>query len=166
MRRLVSLLICYKNTRVTNLESRYTASAQLVPRKHRAIVGWVVGWLNILGQIAGLSSTEFGLANMIWAAVVVGKVSILNFWVLSRYVYAMIPGRKLHHHPWQDCRPLRGTSCAPRRLGKGISSELQSVNSHGRQNCLATRQLARLTSGFVFVNLGATISKFTHCKNS
>ena len=48
MRRLVSLLICYKNTRVTNLESRYTASAQLVPRKHRAIVGWVVGWLNIL----------------------------------------------------------------------------------------------------------------------
>lgn len=26
------------------------------------------------------------------------------------------------------------------------------------QNCLATRQLARLTSGFVFVNLGATIS--------
>ena len=25
------------------------------------------------GQVAGLSSTEFGLANMIWAAVVVGK---------------------------------------------------------------------------------------------
>ena len=49
MRRLVSLLICYENTRVTNFESRYTASAQLVPRKHRAIVGWVVGWLNILG---------------------------------------------------------------------------------------------------------------------
>ena len=52
---------------------RYTASAQLVPRKQRAIVGWVVGWLNILGQIVGLSSTEFGLANMIWAAVVVGR---------------------------------------------------------------------------------------------
>ncbi|KIJ47259.1 hypothetical protein M422DRAFT_74835 [Sphaerobolus stellatus SS14] len=47
----------------------YTASAQLVPKKHRAIVGWVVGWLNILGQVAGLSSTEFGLSNMIWAAV-------------------------------------------------------------------------------------------------
>ncbi|PSR79926.1 hypothetical protein PHLCEN_2v6827 [Hermanssonia centrifuga] len=51
----------------------YTASAQLCPLKHRAIVGWVVGWLNILGQIAGLSSTEFGLSNMIWAAVVVAK---------------------------------------------------------------------------------------------
>ncbi|KAH9922202.1 APC amino acid permease [Fomitopsis serialis] len=51
----------------------YTASAQLCPPRHRAIVGWIVGWLNLLGQVAGLSSTEFGLANMIWAAVVVAK---------------------------------------------------------------------------------------------
>ncbi|KAI9455295.1 APC amino acid permease [Russula earlei] len=51
----------------------YTASAQLVPKRHRPIVGWVVGWLNILGQVAGLSSTEFGLSSMIWAAVVVAK---------------------------------------------------------------------------------------------
>lgn len=47
----------------------YTASAQLCPKSHRAIVGWIVGWLNILGQVAGISSTEFGLANMIWGAV-------------------------------------------------------------------------------------------------
>ena len=66
--------MCWSN----RLFVRYTASAQLVPRKHRAIVGWVVGWLNILGQILGLSSTEFGLANMIWAAVTVGKVRRLN----------------------------------------------------------------------------------------
>ena len=52
----------------------YTASAQLCPRKHRPIVGWVVGWMNILGQVAGVSSTEFGLANMIWAAVSIAKV--------------------------------------------------------------------------------------------
>ncbi|VDB94036.1 unnamed protein product [Peniophora sp. CBMAI 1063] len=51
----------------------YTASAKLVPDRHRAIVGWVVGWLNVLGQIAGLASTEFGLSNMIWAAVVIAK---------------------------------------------------------------------------------------------
>lgn len=51
----------------------YTASAQLVPVRHRARVGWVVGWLNILGQTAGVSSTEFGLSGMIWAAVVVSK---------------------------------------------------------------------------------------------
>ncbi|KAJ7153535.1 amino acid permease [Mycena crocata] len=51
----------------------YTASAQLTPVKYRAIVGWVVGWLNILGQIAGVSSTEFGLSGMILAAAVIGK---------------------------------------------------------------------------------------------
>ncbi|KAF9034498.1 APC amino acid permease [Hymenopellis radicata] len=51
----------------------YSASAYLTPTKYRARVGWLVGWLNILGQIAGISSTEFGLSNMIWAAVVVGK---------------------------------------------------------------------------------------------
>lgn len=70
---------------------RYTASAQLVPRKQRAIVGWVVGWLNILGQIVGLSSTEFGLANMIWAAVVVGKVSLWGLQVWS-CVFIMLQG--------------------------------------------------------------------------
>ncbi|KAF8331863.1 APC amino acid permease [Cantharellus anzutake] len=51
----------------------YTASARLVPPKHRALVGWIVGWLNMLGQVAGVSSTEFGLSQMIWAAVVVAK---------------------------------------------------------------------------------------------
>ena len=53
----------------------YTASAQLCPRQHRPIVGWVVGWMNILGQAAGVSSAEFGLANMILAAVSTEKVS-------------------------------------------------------------------------------------------
>lgn len=50
----------------------YTASAQLVPKKHRAQVGWLVGWLNLLGQIAGISSTEFGLAGMILGAANIG----------------------------------------------------------------------------------------------
>lgn len=50
----------------------YTASAYLVPRKYKAITGWVVGWLNLLGQVAGVASTDFGLAQMIAAAVAVG----------------------------------------------------------------------------------------------
>jgi hypothetical protein len=44
-----------------------------VPLLIFAEVGWFVGWLNILGKVAGMSSTEYGLSNMIWAAVVVGK---------------------------------------------------------------------------------------------
>lgn len=51
----------------------YTASAELTPRKYRAIVGWIVGWLNILGQVAGVSSTEYGLSGMIWSAVALAK---------------------------------------------------------------------------------------------
>jgi len=51
----------------------YTASALLVPKAYRAPVGFVVGWLNLLGQIAGAASTEFGLAQMIWAAYSISK---------------------------------------------------------------------------------------------
>lgn len=53
----------------------YTASARLCPSSHRAVVGWIVGWLNILGQVAGVSSTEFGLANMILGAVTISSPS-------------------------------------------------------------------------------------------
>ncbi|GAA6051568.1 hypothetical protein JCM3770_003476 [Rhodotorula araucariae] len=47
----------------------YSASVYLVPKRHRALMGWTVGWLNLLGQVAGVASTEFGLAQMIFAAV-------------------------------------------------------------------------------------------------
>ncbi|KAH9820097.1 amino acid permease-domain-containing protein [Melampsora americana] len=46
----------------------YSASAYLVPRRYRAFVGFSIGWLNILGQVAGVASTEFGLSQMLWAA--------------------------------------------------------------------------------------------------
>lgn len=51
----------------------YTATAQLCPPRQRALLGWIVGWLKLLGQLCGLCSTEIGLANMIWAAVVISK---------------------------------------------------------------------------------------------
>ncbi|CUA67006.1 putative amino-acid permease C15C4,04c [Schizosaccharomyces pombe 972h-] [Rhizoctonia solani] len=101
----------------------YTASAQLVPPNQRAIVGWVVGWLNMLGQVAGVSSTEFGLSNMIWGAVVISK-NDENFVVTQRMVV-------------------------------GLMAALLVV--HGLLNSLATKYLARMTSSFVFINIGATI---------
>lgn len=36
---------------------------------------WRRGPIVVAGQIAGIASTEFGLSNMIWAAVVIGKVN-------------------------------------------------------------------------------------------
>lgn len=47
----------------------YSASCYLVPYRYRGPVGYVVGWMNLLGQVAGVASTEFGLSRMIWAAV-------------------------------------------------------------------------------------------------
>ncbi|KAF4612114.1 hypothetical protein D9613_003840 [Agrocybe pediades] len=73
----------------------YTASAQLVPKKHRAQVGWLVGWLNILGQIAGISSTEFGLANMILSAVSIGKNG--NFEITSGKTVGLFTGLLVVH---------------------------------------------------------------------
>ncbi len=58
-------------------------------------VGWVVGWLNILGQIAGISSTEFGLSSMIWAAVVVAKDG--NYEVTSGKVVGLFSGLLIPH---------------------------------------------------------------------
>ncbi|KAI6117502.1 amino acid/polyamine transporter I [Pisolithus croceorrhizus] len=99
----------------------YTASARLCPPTHRAVVGWLVGWLNILGQIAGVSSTEFGLASMILGAV---SIALPDF--------VITPGKTV-----------------------GLFTGL--LITHGTLNSLATKHLAFLTRGFVFVNLGTTI---------
>ena len=58
-------------------------------------VGWLVGWLNILGQVAGISSTEFGLSNMIWAAVIVAKDG--NYEVTSAKVVGLFVGLLVFH---------------------------------------------------------------------
>ncbi|KAJ9125316.1 hypothetical protein QFC22_000273 [Naganishia vaughanmartiniae] len=100
----------------------YTASANLVPRKHRAIVGWIVGWLNLLGQTAGVASTEFGLAQMIWAGCALGKDG--DFVVTTGMQFGLFVGLLI---------------------------------VHGFLNSLKTRDLAFLTQGFVFVNIGMTL---------
>ncbi|KAJ3986958.1 APC amino acid permease [Lentinula detonsa] len=105
----------------------YTASARLTPRKYRARVGWLVGWLNILGQIAGVSSTEFGLANMIWAAVFIAGSLMRRLYYINAF------------------------------QAKTVWLFVVLLIVHGSLNCLGTRWLARMSSGFVFVNLGATV---------
>lgn len=72
----------------------YTASARLCPSTHRAIVGWLVGWLNLLGQVAGISSTEFGLANMILAAVAIAQP---NFVIIPGKTVGVFTGLLITH---------------------------------------------------------------------
>lgn len=50
----------------------YSASAYLVPKKYKAITGWIVGWLNLLGQVSAIASVEYSLSGMIMSAVSIG----------------------------------------------------------------------------------------------
>ncbi|PWN46636.1 amino acid transporter [Violaceomyces palustris] len=107
----------------------YSASGLLVPRRHRAWVAWLTGWLNFTGQIAGIAGTEYGLAQMIyaWAFVVTdGK-------------YSAIPGTNM------------GSTGAIFGLYAGL------LILHGLINCFGTKTLAKMTSSYVIVNLGITM---------
>lgn len=42
----------------------YTVS-RLAPREWIPSISWVTGWLNILGQIAGVASSEWGCAGKV-----------------------------------------------------------------------------------------------------
>lgn len=145
---------------------RYTASAQLVPKRHRPIVsasharparmltfskvGWVVGWINMLGQAAGISSTAFGLSSMIWAAVVVAKDG--NYEVTSGKVVGLFAGLLIFHGILVRLRMSASWDNMYYHMILRIFFGLIA------QNCLATRYLATLTKGFVFINLGTTLS--------
>lgn len=51
----------------------YYTISRLVPRKWVPSVSWIVGWLNLLGQIAGAASSEYGSAQLLLAAVSIGR---------------------------------------------------------------------------------------------
>lgn len=50
----------------------YTVS-RLAPKKYTPILSWLTGWINLLGQIAGVASSEYGGAQMLLAAVAIGS---------------------------------------------------------------------------------------------
>ena len=60
----------------------YYTISRLAPRKWVPLVSWVVGWLNLLGQIAGVASSEYGSAQILLAAVSIG----------SGFSYSPVPG--------------------------------------------------------------------------
>lgn len=49
----------------------YTVS-RLTPQKYVPVISWITGWINLLGQIAGVASSEYGAAQMLLAAVSMG----------------------------------------------------------------------------------------------
>lgn len=50
----------------------YTVS-RLAPKNWVPSISWIVGWLNLLGQVAGVASSEYGSAQILLAAVSMGS---------------------------------------------------------------------------------------------
>ncbi|KAI4165237.1 MAG: hypothetical protein LQ342_001105, partial [Letrouitia transgressa] len=50
----------------------YTVS-RLTPKEWIPSISWVTGWLNLLGQIAGIASSEYGASSLLLAAVSMGS---------------------------------------------------------------------------------------------
>ena len=50
----------------------YFTCKYLAPEKSVPQVSWICGWLNLIGQIAGAASTEYGCAQLLLAAVSMG----------------------------------------------------------------------------------------------
>jgi amino acid permease (GABA permease) len=50
----------------------YFTLKYLVPTKHIPLTSWFCGWLNLLGQIAGVASTDYGCSQLLLAAISMG----------------------------------------------------------------------------------------------
>lgn len=51
----------------------YFTISRLAPHDWVPALSWVTGWINLLGQIAGVASSEYGAAQMLLAAVSIGS---------------------------------------------------------------------------------------------
>ncbi|KAF8865436.1 amino acid transporter [Acephala macrosclerotiorum] len=51
----------------------YFTISRLAPEDWVPSLSWITGWINLLGQIAGVASSEYGAAQMLLAAVSIGS---------------------------------------------------------------------------------------------
>jgi amino acid transporter len=51
----------------------YFTVSRLAPPRWVPSISWLTGWINLLGQIAGVASSEYGAAQMLLAAVSMGR---------------------------------------------------------------------------------------------
>ncbi|ORY68703.1 amino acid permease [Pseudomassariella vexata] len=77
----------------------YFTIKYLAPEKYVPIVAWIDGWLNLIGQIAGSASSEYGAAQMLLAAVAIGSYDGTNFiYEPSTYhIYGVMAGLIIFH---------------------------------------------------------------------
>ena len=51
----------------------YYSVSHLAPKKWVPSISWLVGWINLLGQLTGVASSEYGAAQILLAAVSMGR---------------------------------------------------------------------------------------------
>ncbi|KAI9749071.1 MAG: hypothetical protein M4579_007015 [Chaenotheca gracillima] len=51
----------------------YFTVSRLTPKEWIPSISWITGWLNLLGQVAGVASSEYGAAQLLLAAVSMGS---------------------------------------------------------------------------------------------
>jgi len=51
----------------------YFTISRLAPKDWVPSLSWITGWINLLGQVAGVASSEYGAAQMLLAAVSMGQ---------------------------------------------------------------------------------------------
>jgi amino acid transporter len=51
----------------------YYTISRLTPKPWVPSVSWITGWLNLLGQVAGVASSEYSSAQILLAAVSIGR---------------------------------------------------------------------------------------------
>ncbi|GAO52649.1 amino acid permease [Saitoella complicata NRRL Y-17804] len=108
----------------------YYTTKHLVPKKYVPVVAWCTGWLNLLGQTAGVASTDFALAQMILAGATMG----------SKYdaetgLFAYTP---TNNHT--------------------VGVYVAIICFHGLWNSLPTKWFASITKYFAFINIAASIA--------
>ncbi|ANB11423.1 Uga4p [Sugiyamaella lignohabitans] len=73
----------------------YFTCSYVAPKKYMALISWMDGWLNFLGQIAGIASSDYGAAQLLLAAVSMG--SDFTYVPTTQHTVAVMAGILLFH---------------------------------------------------------------------
>lgn len=69
----IALSVCEIVSAFPTSGGLYYSCSRLFPAKWAPFACWVDGWINVLGQIAGVASSDFGAAGMLLSAVQMGS---------------------------------------------------------------------------------------------
>lgn len=89
----------------------YFTVSRLAPKEWVPSISWGVGWLNLLGQVAGIASSEYGSAQILLAAVSM-SVGADKYVPTERQTVGVMAGefgeprRCIHNLRWKT-RPIR-----------------------------------------------------------